>query len=106
MFDLKKKILFKIWKFPQLSETFIVNQIVLALKMGYEVKILVEELTSISNNANTKLFEEYNLSEKIIIEDYRIPQQRLERIFKATLLLIKNVSLLSHNIHYSVYDCL
>lgn len=100
MFDLKKKILFKIWKFPQLSETFIVNQIVLAVKIGYEVKILAEEPTGISNNANTKLFEEYNLAEKIIVENYRIPKQRVERLFKATQLLINNVSLLSYLIAY------
>jgi len=97
---LKKTILFKIWKFPQLSETFIVNQIVLAIKMGYEVNILIGEFTDISKNANTKLFEEYKLSEKIIIEDYKIPQQKLTRIFKAAWLLIENVSFLPHFIKY------
>ncbi len=97
---MKKSILFKIWKFPQLSETFIVNQIVLAIKMGYEVKILAGNLTDISKNANTKLFEEYNLSEKIIIEDYKIPQQKSKRILKAARLLLKNPGLLSHLIKY------
>ncbi len=97
---MKKSILFKIWKFPRLSETFIVNQVILALKMGYEVKILTEELTDISKNANTKLFEEYKLSEKIIIEDYKIAQQKSTRIFNAAWLLMKNISLLPHFIKY------
>ncbi len=97
---MKKSILFKIWKFPQLSETFIVNQIVLAIKMGYEVRILAGELTDISKNTNTKLFEEYNLSEKIIIEDYKIPIKKTKRIFKAVWLLLKNISLMLHLIKY------
>jgi len=97
---LKKSILFKIWKFPQLSETFIVNQVVLAVKMGYEVRILAGELTDISMNANTKLFEEYNLSGKIIIEDYKIPQQKSKRIFKAVWLLMINIFLLPHLMKY------
>ncbi len=97
---MKKRLLFKIWKFPQLSETFIVNQIVMAIKMGYEVKILTGEQTDISKNANTHLFEEYNLVEKIIIEDYNIPLLKSKRIFKAVWLLIKNIFLLPHLIKY------
>jgi colanic acid/amylovoran biosynthesis glycosyltransferase len=97
---LKKSILFKIWKFPQLSETFIVNQIVLAVKMGFEVRILTGELNDISKNANCELFEEYNLYDKIIIEDYKIPQQKSKRIFKAVWLLIMNVFLLPQLIKY------
>ena len=97
---MKKSILFKIWKFPQLSETFIVNQIVLAVKLGYEVKILAGELTDISKNANCELFEEYNLYDKIIVEDYMIPQQKSKRIFKAAWLLIMNVFLLPQLIKY------
>lgn len=93
---MKKSILFKIWKFPQLSETFIVNQIVLAIKMGYEVKILVKELNDINENANFELFKKYRLKDKIIIEDYKIPKQKSKRIFKAFKLLIQNVSLLKH----------
>ncbi|WP_409538752.1 glycosyltransferase family 4 protein [Gillisia xinjiangensis] len=76
------------------------NQIVMAIKMGYGVRILTGELTDISVNANFKLFEEYKLSEKIIIEDYKIPQQKSTRIFNAAWLLIKNVSLLPHFIKY------
>ena len=97
---LKRSILFKIWKFPQLSETFIVNQVVLAIKLGYEVRILVEEVTDITVNADINLFENYKLQEKIIVEDYKIPNQKLKRIFKAAWLLMKNVFLLPHLIKY------
>jgi len=68
--------------------------------MGYEVRILARELTDISKNANIKLFAEYNLSEKIIIEDYKIPQQKATRLLKAAWLLLKNAFLLPHLIRY------
>jgi len=97
---LKKSILFKIWKFPQLSETFIVNQIVLAIKMGYDVKILVGEVTDITKNANNLLFEEFNLRDKIIVEDYKLPQQKLKRILKAAWLLLNDILLVPHFIKY------
>ncbi len=97
---MKKSILFKIWKFPQLSETFIVNQIVLAIKMGYDVKILVGEVTDITKNANNLLFEEFNLRDKIIVEDYKLPQQKLKRILKAAWLLLNDILLVPHFIKY------
>ena len=97
---MKKSILFKIWKFPQLSETFIVNQIVLAIKMGYDVKILVGEVTDITKNANNILFEEFNLRDKIIVEDYKLPQQKLKRILNAAWLLFNNILLVPHLIKY------
>ncbi len=100
MFVLKKSILFKIWKFPQLSETFIVNQIVLAIKLGYEVYILVEEVTDITGNANINLFEDYKLQDKIIVENYKLPNQKSKRILKAAWFLTKNVFLLPHLIKY------
>jgi len=96
----QRTLLFKIRKFPQLSETFIVNQILLAVKMGYEVRILTEEFTDISSNANSNLFEKYNLCEKVIIEDYRIPGKRLKRILKAIWIVLKNSGLLPHLIKY------
>lgn len=88
-----KTILFKIWKFPQLSETFIVNQIVTATKLNYDVKILVGELNNIDGNSNTKLFEKYNLLDKCVIEDYNIPNLKILRYLRAMLLLLQNISL-------------
>tara|TARA_R100000935_G_scaffold7556_5_gene15985 strand:- start:14320 stop:15564 length:1245 start_codon:yes stop_codon:yes gene_type:complete len=87
-----KTILFKIWKFPQLSETFIVNQIVTAIKLGYEVKILVGEAGDPVSNSNNELFSKYNLSDKILIEDYDVPKNKMNRYFKGILLFLKNIS--------------
>ncbi len=87
-----KTILFKIWKFPQLSETFIVNQIITAIKLEYDVKILVGELNELTGNANNSLFKKYNLLDKVIIENYKIPKNRFLRYLKALFLLLKNLA--------------
>lgn len=104
MLDLKKTVVFKIWKFPQLSETFIVNQIVLAVRMGYDVKILTGEFNDISQNADTQLFEEFNLRDKIIIEDFGIPQPKFKRILKALGMLIKDIFLFPYLFKYYKYS--
>lgn len=95
-----KTILFKIWKFPQLSETFVVNQMVTAIKLGYNVKILAGEITDITRNANGELFRKYNLAERIILEDYKIPHRRALRFFKAAFLFLENLFLLPKLIRY------
>lgn len=95
-----KTILFKIWKFPQLSETFIINQIIIAIKLGYDVKILVGELNEIEGNANNDLFEKYNLLDKIIIEDYSIHENKILRYLRALFLLILNLTNLKFLLKY------
>ncbi len=40
----KKKIVFKISEFPHVSETFIIAQILTAIQLNYEVKILVNRV--------------------------------------------------------------
>ena len=89
-----KRILFKIWKFPKLSETFIVNQIVMAIKLGYEVRILTEEVCDIPDNANQELFREYKLEDKLILEDYKIPKTKSGRAMKSAGLILKRPDLL------------
>lgn len=88
----KKTILFKIWKFPRLSETFILAQIITAIKCGYDVKILIEDLMDIKGSTHEHLIGKYGLIEKIIYEDYKIPKNKTKRYLKALFLLINNWS--------------
>lgn len=85
-----KKILFRIWQFPQPSETFILNQIITAIECGYEVKILVGDFLEIDASSQQNLFQHYNIREKIILENYQIPKNINIRVFKAAYLLITN----------------
>lgn len=95
-----KSILFKISKFPQPSETFVVNQVVTAIELGYEVKILVGELNSLSENADERILNKYKFHEKILIEEYGIPKRRFPRLLKALLLFIKNLKYLKSLIKF------
>ncbi len=89
--DKKKKIIFKISEFPHLSETFIVAQIVTAINLGYEVKILIQKFLNNDVATNSILIKEHNLLDKIILEDYCIPKNKLVRLIKWLMLLILNL---------------
>ena len=86
-----KTIIFKILKFPHLSETFILNQIITAINCGFEVKLLLTEVLSFEASKQTKLLEKYNIGEKIIIEDYKIPENKICRFFKWCYLLLISI---------------
>ena len=90
----EKSILFKIWKFPKLSETFIVNQVITAINLGFNVKILVEDFDDSAQIYYKEIFERYQLRGKIIHENYRIPENRVLRYCKALILLIVNIKYL------------
>lgn len=85
-----KKIVFKVPEFPHLSETFIVAQITTAIKLGYEVEILVRKLLENANTLNYGLIKQHVLLDKIIIEDYKVPKNKIVRSFKWMILLFIN----------------
>jgi colanic acid/amylovoran biosynthesis glycosyltransferase len=86
-----KRIVFKVPEFPHLSETFIVAQIVTAIKLGYKVQIIVGKLLRTNSSLRNSLIDEYCLLDKVIVEDYIIPKNRILRLLKWTSLLIINL---------------
>lgn len=88
----KKKIIFKVPEFPHLSETFIVAQIVTAIKLDYEVQILTRKLIGNTTTSCSKLIEEYRLLDKIIIQDYKIPSNKVLKVLKWAQILISNLT--------------
>jgi colanic acid/amylovoran biosynthesis glycosyltransferase len=86
----KKTIIFKISEFPHLSETFILAQIITAIKLGYDIKIIVGKLLDIENSLYKKSLVEYKILYGIIVEDYDIPKNTFLKIIKFVFLLIKN----------------
>lgn len=95
-----KSIVFKISKYPILSETFITSQIVTAINCGFDVKLLVTEVLSFEASKQTKLLEKYNIADKIVIEDYKIPKNNICRFLKWCYLLIINVNSLNYIIRF------
>jgi len=86
-----KEIVFKIPEFPHLSETFIIAQIVTALNLGYKIKIVTRKVIENTSLISPLIFE-YNLLDNIIIEDYKIPRNKVLRLFKWVFILIQNIN--------------
>lgn len=86
---LKRKLLFKIWIFPKISETFIVNQIIIAIKLGFDVSILVREICNEDIKSYQELFTRYDILDKIIIESIKLPASRLERVLDGCRILFR-----------------
>lgn len=86
----EKKILFRIWTFPGYCETFLLSQIVIAIKCGYKVNILVEDLNNLKNGVHKEVIEKYKIHEKIIVEDYEIPKAKFVRVLEATKFFLFN----------------
>lgn len=95
----KKKIVFKVPEFPHLSETFIIAQVITAIKLGYKVKIVTRKRIENTGLISPIIFE-YNLLDNIIIEDYKIPKNKLLRLFNWSLILLKNSHHLKSIINY------
>ena len=85
-----KKLIFKIGQFPHLSETFILAQIITAIKCGYEVKLLIGQLLDFETSKQLDLITKYGIDKKIIIEDYKIPKNKVIRLIKWFALLAIN----------------
>lgn len=99
-----KSIIFKIWKYPLVSETFITSQIITAINCGFDVKIIVEEVLPFEESKQIKLLEKHRIFDKIIIENYNIPKARIYRVVKWLYLLIKNIRHLSKIISFYKYQ--
>jgi colanic acid/amylovoran biosynthesis glycosyltransferase len=87
-----KTILFKIKQFPHLSETFIVNQIIMAIELGYDVKILVKDILNFNESTYNELFEKYGISDIIILDQYNIPTNKFWRLCKAAGIILRRIS--------------
>ncbi len=83
----KKKLLFRLWQFPSLSETFITAQIITAIECGFDVSILVKELMDFEESKQYEVLKEYAIPEKIIIEDFKIPENKILRLIKISTLI-------------------
>ena len=87
---LNKTIVFQVPEFPHISETFILKQIVFAVTLGYDVKILVRRELSKDKWLKSQDLDDHSLVDKIIIQDFRIPENRSFRLLKWLLLLFQH----------------
>jgi len=82
-------IVYKINSFPLKSETFVVNQIITGIILGYRVNVFVNELLPLENSSQFDLFSKYGI-DKLIIEKTTFrkvsPIKKLFRILRLVIL--------------------
>lgn len=96
----KETIIFKMSIFPIISETFIINQVITAINLGYDVIILIGTHNKKDNNKISPLYFEYDLEKYIQFIDYKIPKNKLFRVFKWFYLLLINILLVKYIIKF------
>lgn len=95
-----RRILFKIRQFPHLSETFVLAQIVTALKADFDVTILVGEVLDFKSSTHNEVIKKYGIEKKIILEDYKVPQNRVIRVCKAGFIVLKHIANCEHLLQF------
>lgn len=91
----QKTIIFKIKQFPNLSETFIIAQMIAAIKAGFKIQILIVNLNDIKESTHERIIDEYKLLDFIIFEKYKIPKNKLIRLIRWLFILITNINQLN-----------
>lgn len=68
------KIIFKTNSFPNISETFIVTNIIEAIKRGFKVTVLTNRLNQITDTSQLNLLEDYQLMNQVL--RYSSPKEK------------------------------
>lgn len=97
---LKKKVIFKTKSFPTGSETFVVNNVVEAIKSGFQVTIITDKKNNPSQSTQEHLLNEFEIPKKI--QEYSEPKRKFKRYLKA-LKLVSNPFLFYYYIRYSKF---
>lgn len=63
---MKKCIAFKLKSFPHVSETFVVSNIIYAIRKGFNVKIFCDIFLDLSNSSQQQELKHYQVTEKVI----------------------------------------
>lgn len=75
-----KRILFKVAGFPMLSETFVIRQITMALKQGFDARILSKVVYGPEHTSLPTLIDHYDLIARSDVQSRPIPRKGIYRI--------------------------
>ncbi|WAC01939.1 glycosyltransferase [Lacinutrix neustonica] len=78
---MKPTLVFKTHLFPTASETFVVSNVVAAITMGYDVKIIADRINPIQEGSQAALLEKHEVMR--FVATITPPQHKLKRLFKA-----------------------
>ncbi len=97
---MKKKIIFKTKSFPTVSETFVVNNVVEAIKNGFEVTIITDKKNNLTKSSQTQLLNDHKIPDKTRV--FTEPTGKLNRYITALMILFNPV-LLFYYIRYAKF---
>lgn len=92
------KVAFKTKSFPTVSETFVVNNVVEAIKNGFNVAIITDKKNQSSQSTQEHLLNDFEIPKKI--KEYSEPKEKVNRFVKALMILLNPV-LLFYYIRYA-----
>ena len=86
---MNKKVVFKTKSFPTVSETFVVNNVVEAIKNDFEVTIITKNKNNVIKSSQTQLLIDHKIPDKtqVLTE----PKSKSKRYLKAIVLLLNPV---------------
>lgn len=88
---MKKEVVFKNKSFPTVSETFVVNNVVVAIKNGFEVTIITDKKHAPTKSSQTQLLINHKIPDKTRV--FTEPKGKVKRYVTALMLLFNPVLL-------------
>ncbi|RBP26594.1 colanic acid/amylovoran biosynthesis glycosyltransferase [Oceanihabitans sediminis] len=85
---MKKKIIIKTNSFPNYSETFIVSNIVYAIRSGYDVNIFCNKFLGLENSSQINELEKYGVKEMVLLPLTQT-KSRLSKLLQLSSFLLK-----------------
>ena len=79
-------IYFKLNSFPQVSETFIVNNLVYAKQRGFDIKIYVDRYLGLENSSQADILKKYNI-ESEIVRPFSFSKNKSKKLFQFLYIL-------------------
>lgn len=73
-------ISFKLKLFPQISETFIVSNLIYAKQKGFKIKIYVDKYLGLENSSQVELLKKFNIQDDLI-SPHNLPSTKIRRLF-------------------------
>lgn len=78
---MKPTIIFKTHLFPEISQTFVVSNVIEAIRHGYVVKIIADRINPIESGSQANLMEQHEIMS--LVSKMNPPQTTMKRLLKA-----------------------
>ncbi|PNQ72109.1 hypothetical protein C1T31_13475 [Hanstruepera neustonica] len=99
-----KKICFLVPSFPNVSETFVVNQLIASQKAGYDILVLTLTYLGVANSSQSEVLKKYNIDQVVRVLESGIPHNPIKRVLLNFYCLVKYARFIHQVKQASFYD--